>query len=59
MNKKVDRVRLTPGFINELNSKSEEYLVWDLDCPGLAIRVHPIFKNKKGEDRPGRKIFIV
>ena len=34
MNKKVDRVRLTPGFINELNSKSKEYLFWDLDCPG-------------------------
>ena len=58
MNKKIDRVRLTPWFINELNSKSEEYLVCDLDCPGLAIRVHPIFKNKKGEERSGRKIFI-
>ena len=34
MNKKVDRVRLAPGFINELNSKSEEYLVRDLDCSG-------------------------
>ena len=34
MKKKVIRIKITPEYINELSSKSEEYLIWDLDYPG-------------------------
>ena len=34
MKEKAIRIKITPGYINKLNSKSEEYLDWDFDCSG-------------------------
>ena len=47
---KVKREKLTPGYINKITSRSEKYFISDSSCPGLAIRVQPIWKNKKGEE---------
>ena len=55
---KVIRVKLTPGYINKISSRSEKYFISDSLCPGLAIRVQPIWKNKKGEEQQGKKVWV-
>ena len=55
---KVKREKLTPGYINKITSRSEKYFISDSSCPGLAIRVQPIWKNKKGEEQQGKKVWV-
>ena len=55
---KVKKVKLTPGYVSDLKSKSETYYEADILCPGLLVRVRPIFKDKKGNEHQGRKSFV-
>ena len=53
---KVEKINLTPGYINNLSSKSQRYYVADTLCPELVLRVLPIWKDKKGIEDDFEKI---
>ena len=55
---KVEKIKLTPGYVNDLKSRSETYYKADTLCPGLLVKVRPIFKDKKGIEQQGRKSFV-
>ena len=58
MKEKTIKINLTPGYVNNLSSKSQRYYVADTLCPGLVLRVLPIWKDKKGIEHQGRKSFV-
>ena len=55
---KVEKIKLTPGYVNDLKSQSETYYKADTLCPGLLVKVRPIFEDKKGIEHQGRKSFV-
>jgi len=38
---KNERIVLTPGLCRDLKSKDKQYFVYDLNCPGLWLRIYP------------------
>jgi len=52
------RVKLTNGFVKNLTSKSVRYFEHDFDCPGLSLKIEPIYKDKFGEEKQGIKTWI-
>ena len=36
---KNERIVLTPGLCRDLKSKDKQYFVYDLNCPGLWLRI--------------------
>ena len=55
---KVEKIKLTPGYVNDLKSRSETYYKADTLCPGLLVKVRPFFKDKNGNEHQGRKSFV-
>ena len=38
---KNERINLTPGLCRDLKARDKEYFVYDLNCPGLWLRIYP------------------